>query len=491
MSLHTWYTRIPARLEPLLLDLEQQDSSTKVSSQKKKTYMHPCLTKNTLLMEKKQFRFPTLSEIQLVRHYYRLANLNYSWEDGLYPLGSCTMKYNPIQQEVLANDVRILSTHPFTPEKNSQGLLQLIYETQETIRTALDIFALTLQPAAGAHGEITGIQMATSYFQSLNEKRTNICIPDSAHGTNPASATMGGYKTIKIPSYDNGLMNIEHFLDQLSTDTAMLMLTNPNTLGIFERDILKIKAALDQVGVLLYIDGANLNAFLGKLSLEKMGVDLVQLNLHKTFSTPHGGGGPGQGALGCSQRMSSFLPSPLITYIDNKYTWISPKKTIGPIKGFYGQFSLIVRAWGYLKRYGFQLNEISERAVLNANYLRKKIEPLLSIETPTESTLHEVVFNEKKLKEIYGITTIQFAKALLDRGFYAPTIHFPLNVQGAIMIEPTETETKEELDLFVNAIKEILDVATSNPEHIQDSPHNTAVRQIDEVLAAREPTLRW
>lgn len=437
--------------------------------------------------------FPRLSEPELVRHYYRLAKMNYAWEDGLFPLGSCTMKYNPILNEKIAESEKFGNLHPALDGKRAQGALRVIFETQEMISKLLDLPGVTLSPAAGAHGELAGVFMMRKYFESKGEKRNIILIPDSAHGTNPASAAFGAYETKKLPSDGRGLTDLEALEKMADENVAALMITNPNTIGIFEEDILKIKAILDKKGVLLYVDGANLNAILGKASFQKMGVDLTQLNLHKTFSTPHGGGGPGQGALACSHRLVDFLPSPVVECKSDgakkRYEFITPPHSVGPIKMWYGQFSNILRAWVYLKSWGSSIGEVSERAVLNANYLGKKLEKYLN-KVSEKPIMHEVVFDQKTLKEA-GVTTRHFAKALLDRGFYAPTVYFPLHVDGAIMVEPTETENKEELDAFIDAVDDIFCKIKENPDSILSSPNNTIVREIDETLAARKPVLTW
>jgi len=437
--------------------------------------------------------FPSISEPEFVRHYYRLSRLNYSLDDGLYPLGSCTMKYNPIINETIAQMEQFGNLHPALPVKYTQGALKIVYETQSMIAEILDLPGISLQPAAGAHGELAGVFMIHKYFESRGENRTKILIPDSAHGTNPASAAMGGYITEKIPSDEKGLTDLEALANAVDENTAALMITNPNTLGIFDTQIVKIKEILDKKGALLYVDGANLNAIMGIVSFGKMGVDLTQLNLHKTFSTPHGGGGPGQGALACSERMRDFLPSPTVVKKTSGggdfYDYETPAQSIGPVKGWYGQFGIILRAWAYLKRNGGCIREISERAVINANYLRKKLDNRLALAS-SEPSMHEVVYSQKTL-EAKGVTTKNFAKALLDRGFYAPTIYFPLHVPGAMMIEPTETESKKEMDVFLEAIMDIFDMLEKDPGKITSSPNDTFVREIDETLAARKPVLTW
>ncbi len=443
--------------------------------------------------------FPMLSEPELVRHYYRLAKTNYAWEDGLFPLGSCTMKYNPVLNERITENETLANLHPAIGDDLSQGALQIIYETQKMISDLIDLPGVTLSPAAGAHGELAGVFMIRKYFESRGEKRDVILIPDSAHGTNPASAAFAAFRTVKLPSDERGLTDLAALEKMVNENVAALMITNPNTLGIFEEDIIQIKAILEKKGALLYMDGANLNAILGRVSFQKMGVDLTQLNLHKTFSTPHGGGGPGQGALACSQRLLDFLPSPIVEKAgaengsageigDLQYRFVQPPSSIGPIKMWYGQFANILRAWAYLKTWGSSVDAVSKRAVLNANYLSKKLEPYLH-KASARPVMHEAVFDQSTLKEL-GATTKTLAKALLARGFYAPTIYFPLHVDGAIMVEPTETENKEELDAFVEAIAGIIAELKTNPEAMQN-PQQTFVSNIDETLAARRPVLTW
>lgn len=466
------------RREPLLCEYQEEEN---IES-----------PKGTALRSKPS-KFPSLSEPEFIRHYYRLSRLNYSWDDGLYPLGSCTMKYNPVINETIAAMKEFTNLHPSLPAKHSQGALKIIWETQSMISAILDLPGITLQPAAGAHGELAGVFMIRKYFEDKGQKRSKILIPDSAHGTNPASAAMAGFVTEKVSSGENGLTDLDALRKQMDDNTAALMITNPNTLGVFETEILEIKKILDEKGALLYVDGANLNAVMGIVSFGKMGVDITQLNLHKTFSTPHGGGGPGQGALGCSERMLPFLPSPVIEKTkngsDDYYDYATPSKSIGPVKGWYGQFGIILRAWAYLKRNGDCIREISERAVVNANYLRKKLEKYLTLATGLPS-MHEAVFSQQSL-EAKGVSTKNFAKALLDRGLYAPTIYFPLHVSGAIMVEPTETESKKELDYFISAVEDIFKTLEENAEEIKASPHGTFVREIDETLAARKPVLTW
>ncbi len=471
------------RREPLLKDIHS-NFSNEVPIEK--------FSKNRWLKaaRRKPASFPTVPETEVVRHYHRLAKLNYSWEDGLYPLGSCTMKYNPVVHDALAGLAGFSEIHPALPANAIQGALGIIYETERMLSSLLDMAHVSLLPAAGAHGELIGVMMIARYFEDRGEKRPVILIPDSAHGTNPASAAMAGFSVLKVPSNSQGLTDIEALARMVDGQTAAMMLTNPNTLGVFEEGILKIKDILDSVGALLYVDGANYNALLGRVSFGAMGVDLTQLNLHKTFSTPHGGGGPGQGAIACSERLMPYLPSPQVlchNYGNEiQFKYFTPVKTIGKMKAFYGQFGNIVRAWAYLKTYGKNVGSVADIAVLNANYLKNKIQHLLEIASPQPS-MHEAVFSHKTLMD-RGISTLQLAKSLLDYGFYAPTIYFPLNVPGAIMIEPTETETRTELDRFAAAIEQIL---TLSPDELRHSPRHSYVQYVDETGAARNPKLNW
>jgi glycine dehydrogenase subunit 2 len=475
-------TRQTVRKERLLI--EYQNADTEAATFEGMT--HPLLK----CARKPERPFPRLSEVELIRHFHRLAKSNYSWDDGLYPLGSCTMKYNPLINERIAADESLRHIHPALPVEYTQSVLRIIWETEEMLRRLLDLPGVTLQPAAGAHGELTGVLMIRKYFLTRKEKRTTIIIPESAHGTNPASAVMAGFKTVKVGARADGMTNLDELRSLLSKDVAALMITNPNTMGIFETDIQQIKAMLDEVGALLYIDGANLNALVGKISFTAMGADLTQLNLHKTFSTPHGGGGPGQGALGCSARMLPFLPLQQVREKEAGnpaagFEFYDPEHSIGLVKAWYGQFGNILRAWAYMKSWGSETHRIAETAVLNANYMRSKLVDVLTLAAQSPS-MHEVVFSQDGLQK-KGLTTANLAKALLDYGFYAPTIYFPLNVNGAIMIEPTETESKDEMDLFIRAVHEIC----ANAEKHKAGAQDTFVTHIDETGAARSPRLTW
>jgi len=475
-----WYSSMVVRKEPLLIELDEADKV-----EKERNYKIAGVP-----LRKKPADFPTVSEPVLMRHYHRLARWNYSWDDGLYPLGSCTMKYNPVINENIASDSSFVSLHPALPDEATQGALEIIWDVQNMLSQIIDLPGLSLTPAAGAHGELAGVFMMKKYFEKKGQKRTKVLVPDSAHGTNPASAAMAGYSIVNVPSNSSGLTDLEALASLADEECAALMITNPNTLGLFETEIVKIKEILEKRGILLYMDGANLNAILDKVSFGKMGVDITQLNLHKTFSTPHGGGGPGQGAIGCSERLKDFLPSPLVEKNEQgEYRNITPANSIGPIKGWSGHFGNILRAWVYLKSYGNEIHKVAERAVLNANYMKKKLSPFLE-KVGVSANMHEVVFNQKTL-QAKGATTMNFAKALLDRGFYAPTVYFPLHVNGAIMVEPSESESKGEMDTFIAAVEDIFKELENSDQKITASPHNTFVKKIDEVGAARNPVLKW
>ena len=431
--------------------------------------------------------FPQVSEVEVVRHYTNLAQLNHSVDSGFYPLGSCTMKYNPKINEKIAN-FEEFSTHPYSPHKFVEGNLEIITTFEEWLKKITAMAAFTITPSAGAHGEITGMMIIKKYLSSKGDPRKIILIPDSAHGTNPASAHFAGYEIKQIPSNKDGIIEVGTLKEYLNKDVAALMMTNPNTLGIFEKNICKISETLHKNGSLLYMDGANMNALMGVVRPGDLGVDVMHLNLHKTFSTPHGGGGPGSGPVGVASYLVEFLPVPYV-YKKGKNYFIkhNGEKSIGRIKNFYGNFLVIVRALAYLMSIGKEyIRKVAEDAVLNANYIRKSLEPLL--ELPYKSkTLHEVIFSDKNL----NITTLDIAKSLLDYGIHPFTIYFPLIVHGAMMIEPTETESKETIDEFINAMKKILEKAKTDPEYIKNAPYTTPVSRLDEVLAAREHILKW
>ena len=436
-------------------------------------------------------RLPELSELDVVRHFVRLSVLNHHINKGFYPLGSCTMKYNPVINEAQARLAGFSRVHPLQPESTVQGALELMYLLQELLKEISGMVDVSLQPAAGAHGELTGLMMIRKYHERRGKRRKYILIPDSAHGTNPASVTIAGYEAVQIPSNDRGCVDLEQFKAHLNEDVAGLMLTNPNTLGLFEEQVLEITRLLHEVDALAYMDGANLNALLGIARPGDMGFDVVHINLHKTFSTPHGGGGPGAGPVAVSHRLADYLPVPRIEKRDDHYTlnWDRPH-SIGKISSFWGNFGVLVRAYTYIRMHGPEgLRRISENAIINANYLKTKIEKLFRV--PYSGTcMHEFVATGEKLRE-YGLRTTDLAKRLLDFGMHAPTIYFPLIVREAMMIEPTETESKETLDTFATYMEQILQEAQETPETLRNAPHTTPVGRLDEVRAVKQLDINY
>lgn len=431
--------------------------------------------------------FPEVSEVEIVRHYMALSRLNYSVDDGFYPLGSCTMKYNPKINEKLAAAAEF-QAHPYAPHDLVQGNLEIMARLEEWLVALTGLAGFTLTPAAGAHGEFTGMLIIRKYLQEKGDARKVVLIPDSAHGTNPASAHFAGYEIREIRSNAQGIIGSEELRAHLTPDVAALMMTNPNTLGIFESNISAIAAALHENGSLLYMDGANLNALLGIVRPGDLGVDVMHINLHKTFATPHGGGGPGSGPVGVAAHLLPFLPVPRVRKNGGAFEVVyDDPHSIGRVKNFYGQFLVMVRALAYLLALGREnVRRVAEDAVLNANYIRKKLEGVLDLPYST-STLHEVVFSDKDLP----VKTLDIAKRLLDYGYHPFTIYFPLIVHGAMMIEPTESESKETLDEFINVMHTILREARENPDLLRQAPVQTPVRRLDETLAARKPVLKW
>jgi glycine dehydrogenase subunit 2 len=435
--------------------------------------------------------FPQLSEVEVVRHFTRLSKWNYGIDSGVYPLGSCSMKYNPKINEELAREERFRDVHPLQPESMVQGCLQMQWELERFLCEITGLAAFTLQPAAGAQGEFAGLLIMRAWYQERGEPRSVILIPDSAHGTNPASARLAGYRVEEIASNDRGCIDLEQLRRRMDRDVAGVMLTNPNTLGIFEPEIETICSVVHAGGGLVYCDGANLNALVGLSRPGDMGVDLLHVNLHKTFSTPHGGGGPGAGPLGVREDLQPFLPVPRIVRDGKDFRLDSEKpKSVGRLHGFIGNFAVTLRAWAYILSNGPEgLRRVAEGAVLNANYLRSLLDKDYDIPFPTRS-LHEVVFSDRGL-EATGVRTLDIAKRLMDYGFHPPTIYFPLIVRGALMVEPTETETVQELEAFADALRRIADEARRDPELVKGAPHTTPVGRLDEATAARRPVLRW
>lgn len=434
---------------------------------------------------------PEIAEFDAIRHYTRLSQLNFSVDTNCYPLGSCTMKYNPKVNDRVAAMPGFAFLHPFQPASQVQGMLQLLYELEQLLCAITGMAAFTLQPAAGAQGELTGLKIIAAYHRRKRQRRATILIPDSAHGTNPASAGICGFAVEKLRSGPDGLVDLKELKRKLTDDVAALMLTNPNTLGLFEREIKTIAALLHEHDALVYMDGANMNALLGLARPGEMGVDILQLNLHKTFSTPHGGGGPGAGPVGVQQALEEFLPVPRLRKRGHRFVWDERSRaTVGRVHGFYGNVGVLVRAYTYIRTLGREgLSRASRVAIINANYLKAK----LAQTYPTAfdgPCMHEFVVTLKALKA-QGVSAGDVAKRLLDYGFYAPTVYFPLIVDEAFMIEPTETESKETLDAFAQALIEIAREATANAELVRRAPHRMVVNRLDEVKAAREPNLRW
>ena len=435
---------------------------------------------------------PEVSEIEIIRHFTRLSTWNYGVDTGLYPLGSCTMKYNPRINEVVARLDGLANAHPYQPEKISQGALLIMQALRKCLIEICGMDAITLQPAAGAHGELTGILMVRACLESKGNPRKKILIPDSAHGTNPATAAIAGYAVENLKSNSAGMVDIAALEAQMNQDVAALMLTNPNTLGVFEQDIHKIADLVHAKGGLVYMDGANMNALVGKVRPGDFGVDVLHLNLHKTFSTPHGGGGPGSGPVACKQVLEPFLPVPVIvTKADGTlgFDYDRPQ-AIGRVRAFYGNFGMHVRALAYIMANGRDgLLQTTEDAVLNANYIRRQLEGVYDLPYKTPS-MHEAVFSDR-LQTSKGVKTGDIAKRLIDYGFHPYTVSFPLIVHGALMIEPTESESKQELDLFIDAMRSIAEECEKDPELVLQAPHTTRVSRLDEVQAARKPVLRW
>jgi len=435
---------------------------------------------------------PEVSEIEIIRHFTRLSTWNYAIDLGMYPLGSCTMKYNPRVNEAVSRLHGIANAHPYQPEKVSQGALRIIKTLSECLLEITGMEAITLQPAAGAHGELTGLLLVRAYHDSKGKPRKKVLIPDSAHGTNPATASMSGYAVENLKSNAQGIVDIAALEAQMNDEVAALMLTNPNTLGVFEHEIHKIADIMHANGGLLYMDGANMNALVGKVRPGDFGVDVMHLNLHKTFSTPHGGGGPGSGPVAVKKNLEPFLPKPvLISKPDGTLGFDYDRAhSIGRVRSFYGNFGMFVRALAYILANGPDgLRQTTEDAVLNANYIRKGLEGVYDLPYSSAS-MHEVVFSDK-LQAKKGARTMDIAKRLVDYGFHPYTTAFPLIVPGAMMIEPTESESKEELDLFLEAMKAIAKEVEEDVEVVKTAPHSTRVSRLDETAAARKPVLRW
>ena len=437
-------------------------------------------------------KLPEVSELDLVRHYTNLSKKNFSIDSHFYPLGSCTMKYNPKINEKIAAMPAFARLHPLQPEDSAQGTLLIMHRLERALAEIAGMDAVTLQPAAGAHGELTGLMLIRAYLRDRGEtKRNEVLIPDSAHGTNPATCTLCGFRAVPVRSNKDGLLDLEDFSKKLSDRTAAMMITNPSTLGLFERDIVTVADRLHEAGAQLYMDGANMNAILGRTRPGDFGVDVMHFNLHKTFSTPHGGGGPGSGPVACRKHLEPFLPVPRLRNENGRFRFDRDRpKTIGAIKAFYGNVGMHVRAYAYIRFHGAEgLRRIAENAVLNANYLKARLRK--AYPPPFDRTcMHEFVISGSRFRKS-GIHALDIAKRLLDYGFHPPTIYFPLIVPECLMIEPTETENKETLDAFADAMIQIRREIKENPDLVKNAPHTLPVKRLDEVGAARNPVVRY
>jgi glycine dehydrogenase subunit 2 len=437
-------------------------------------------------------RLPELSEFDVVRHFTRLSRLNFSVDTHFYPLGSCTMKYNPRFNEEAAALEGFAALHPLAHDSCAQGTLELLHDLAARLTELCGLDAITLQPAAGAHSEFTGLLLAKAYFEDKGETRTEIVVPDSAHGTNPATASMMGFTTVNITSKPDGRLDVAELKKHIGPKTAVLMLTVPNTLGIFETNIEEICRAVHEAGALVYMDGANLNALIGMVKPGELGIDMMHLNFHKTFSTPHGGGGPGAGAIVCRQSLAPFLPVPTVKKTGSGYVSdFGDGKSIGKVKAFFGNTGILVRAYAYMLAHSAkEFGEIAVCSIINANYIRALLKDLYPSYS-SEHCMHECVLTPGRDMLDKGLKTLDVAKGLIDRGFHAPTIYFPLIVHEAIMIEPTETESKATLDEFAAAMKDVHDSGVADPQSLKDAPVTLPVKRLDEVQAARQPNLRW
>ncbi len=439
---------------------------------------------------------PEINEPEVVRHYVNLSQLNFAVDTGFYPLGSCTMKFNPKLNEWAARLPGFAQLHPFAPDEAAQGTLQLLWELEEALAEISGMRAVTLQPAAGAQGELTGILMIRAYHRSRGDtERSEVLVPDSSHGTNPATATMAGYRTVTIPSAPDGGVDVDAFRAALGPKTAAVMITNPSTLGLFERRIGELLDAVHEVGALAYMDGANLNAILGRFKPGEAGFDVMHFNVHKTFSTPHGGGGPGAGPVGVGEKLLPFLPHPrVLREEDGAYRLERPgerPESIGRLRSFVGNTGVLVRAYAYIRAHGASgLREVSDDAVLAANYLKARLREAYDIPYD-RACKHEFVASARTIKKETGVRTLDIAKRLIDFGFHPPTIYFPLIVEEGMLIEPTETESLDTLDGFADALIAIAEETRTSPDTVLEAPHTTPVRRLDEATAARQPNLRW
>lgn len=478
--------------------LKHQPLIFEISKAGRKAYSLPeCDVPNCEGIESKYLRteapeLPEVSELDAVRHFTQLSQRNHGVDSGFYPLGSCTMKYNPKVNETIARFDGFAKVHPYQPEESVQGALKLIYELNDMLAEITGMDGISLQPAAGAHGELSGLMIMKEYHRNRGDHKRNIIVlPDSAHGTNPASAAVAGFDVVEIKSDEKGLVDLESLKAVMSDEVAGFMLTNPNTLGLFDENICEISKIVHEAGGLMYYDGANANAILGITRPGDMGFDVVHLNLHKTFSTPHGGGGPGSGPVGVKKHLMDFLPVPVVVKSEDKYSFdYNRPLSIGKVKSFYGNFGVYVRAYAYILSMGPDgLREVAENAVLNANYIASRLKDKYYLPVDRIS-MHECVFSGDWQKK-KGVSTLDIAKRLLDFGYHPPTIYFPLIVSEALMIEPTECESIETLDKFIEAMRQIADEAENNPEIVTSAPHTTVVSRLDEAAAARKPITRY
>ncbi len=444
------------------------------------------------LLRQDKLNLPQVSEVDLSRHYTELAKQAHGVNDGFYPLGSCTMKYNPRIDEEAASQPGFTQIHPLQPLSTVQGALEVMYQCKQLLMEITGMDDMTFQPAAGAHGEYTGLLLIRKYHQARgDEKRVNIIVPDSAHGTNPASASMAGFKVINVPSNEKGGVDIEALKNAVGEDTAGLMLTNPNTLGLFDPNILEITRIVHEAGGLCYYDGANMNAIMGTVRPGDMGFDCIHLNLHKTFGTPHGGGGPGSGPVGCKEFLKEYLPLGVVDKNMSGYGFIQPSDTMGMVRSFYGNFLVVVKALTYIKSLGREgIKEASSNAVLNANYLMNRLKGYYDV-AYDEICMHEFVLSLDGLKHETGVSAMDIAKGSLDYGIHPPTMYFPLIVHEALMLEPTETESRETLDEAAEIFIKLRELAKEDPQYLHDAPHNCLISRPDEVEAARKPILRY
>jgi glycine cleavage system P protein (glycine dehydrogenase) subunit 2 len=445
------------------------------------TSLEEVVPKKSLREEK-----PKLAEVDeptVIRHYTNLSRRNWGIDTNFYPLGSCTMKHNPRANEAAAVVPGFAGLHPLQPEDQAQGALRVMHELQGFLQEISGLPAVSLQPMAGAQGELTSILMVREYFEDAgDEGRRTVIVPETAHGTNPATASMAGFKAVEVGLDEHGCVEVDELREMVDETTAALMITNPNTCGVFERNIKEIAGVLHEVGAFLYMDGANMNANLGRMRAAEAGIDVMHFNLHKTFSTPHGGGGPGSGAIACSEALAPFLPDPVVEKEGDGCTLVRPEKSIGRVSAFHGNFGQILRAWNYIKMHGPELKDVTDMAVLNANYVRARLRGTYRVPYD-ELCKHEVVVQPPK-----GKKALDIAKGLIDHGFHPPTIYFPLVVKEAMLIEPTETESKETLDDFVGAM---LELAETEPEELEEAPTHAPMKRLDEARAARQLKARW